>query len=214
MRGLGLGRDGPLTVLAVGCHADDLEIGCAGAVLQLAERGGLAEVWWVVLSGTAGRAEEAGAAAGELLADVPHRVLVEDFPESFMPWEGARVKRFFESLKARVDPDLVLTHQRADLHQDHRLAAELALNTFRDHLVLGFEIPKFDGDMGAPNAFMALSEAVAARKLDLLGRHFASQQGKGWYDPQVFRGLMRLRGMECNAPSGFAEAFYAHKLAL
>ena len=212
--GLGLGEAGPLSLLAVGCHADDLEIGCGGTVLDLASRGALAKVWWVVLSGAGERAGEARAAAEELLAEVPHEVLVQGFRESFMPWEGERVKAFFESLREQVDPDAILTHQRDDLHQDHRLAAELALNTFRDHLILGFEIPKYDGDLGAPNAYVPLSAPAAERKIDLLGRHFASQRGKQWYDAAVFRGLMRLRGMECNAPSGYAEAFYARKIVL
>ncbi len=203
-----------MTLLAVGCHADDLEIGCAGAVLELAARGALAEVWWVVLSGSDGRADEARVAAADLLDGIPHTVIVEGFRESFMPWQAERVKTFFESLRSQVEPGLVLTHQRADLHQDHRLAAELALNTFRDHLLLGFEIPKYDGDMGAPNAYMRLSAEVADRKLELLARHFASQQDRPWYDEEVFRGLLRIRGMECNSPSGYAEAFYASKVVL
>ena len=212
--GLGLGEEGPLTLLAVGCHADDLEIGCGGAVLDLASRGALAKVVWVVLSGAGERADEARAAASELLSDVPHEVLVQGFRESFMPWEGERVKVFFESLKDHVDPDVILTHQRDDLHQDHRLAAELALNTFRNHLILGFEVPKYDGDLGSPNAYLRLSAEVVERKVDLLSRHFASQRDRHWYDGELFRGLMRLRGMECNSPSGYAEAFYARKLVL
>jgi LmbE family N-acetylglucosaminyl deacetylase len=124
------------------------------------------------------------------------------------------VKTLLDSLRGRVHPALVLPHQRADLHQAHRRAAQLALNTFRNHLLLGFEIPKYDGDMGAPNAYMRLSAEVVDRKIELLERHFASQQDRHWYDQEVFRGLLRVRGMECNAPSGYAEGFYASKLVL
>ena len=128
--------------------------------------------------------------------------------DGYLPYEASEVKDTFEALKARVDPDLVLTHTRDDLHQDHRLVCDLTWNTFRDHLVLEYEIPKYDGDLGRPNAFVALEDDVVARKLELLEAHFGSQRSKDWFDDGVFRGLMRLRGMECRSPSGYAEAIH------
>jgi LmbE family N-acetylglucosaminyl deacetylase len=136
------------------------------------------------------------------------------FRDGYLPYEGAAVKDVFESLKPRLAPQLVLTHARDDFHQDHRLVCELTWNTFRDHLVLEYEIPKYDGDLGRPNAYVPLPEELVEAKLELLGKHFATQRVKHWYDPEIFRGLMRLRGMECRSDSGYAEAFTARKMAI
>ena len=130
-----------------------------------------------------------------------------------MPYHGEAVKEVFEALK-RVEPDLVLTHTRDDLHQDHRLACELTWNTFRDHLILEYEVPKWDGDLGRPNLYVPLGDDVVADKLELVLRHFPTQSAKHWYDAETFRGLMRLRGLECASPSRYAEAFYAAKVVL
>ncbi len=127
---------------------------------------------------------------------------------------GAEVKDYFERLKGELSPDVVFTHQRADLHQDHRLVSELTWNTFRNHLVLEYEIPKYDGDIGSPNVFVPLSESVSARKIDALLEHFASQRDKRWFTRDLFEASLRLRGMESNSPSGHAEAFYCRKLVL
>ena len=199
-----------LSILAIGAHSDDIEIGCGGTLLRLASEVGELELTWVVLSARDGRAEEARAGAAAFGAS---SVEIEDFEDAFFKY-GREVKQHFEGLKQRVSPDLVLTHHGSDLHQDHRLVAELTWNTFRDHLVLEYEIPKYDGDLGRPNVFVPLAEELARRKVDALLSSFPSQAGKPWFDESLFRALLRLRGMECRSPSGLAEAFYARKLVL
>ena len=202
-------------VLAIGAHPDDIEIGCAGTILTLIEQGAVAEIRWVVLSGENERAEEARRSAEMLLGGVSRsEVVVCDFPDGYFPYEGRSVKNFFEDLKSDVSPDIVFTHQRADLHQDHRVTCELTWNTFRDHLILEYEVPKYDGDMSAPNAFVPLSERLSRRKIDHLMSHFDSQHSKRWFEEDLFSGLLRLRGMECNSPSSFAEAFFCRKAML
>lgn len=199
-------------VLAVGCHADDLEIGCGGTLLTLIRERSALEVTWVVLGAEGERAAEARASADRFLEGAARsEVVIHPFRDGFMPYRGEEVKEAFEDLK-RVNPDLVLTHTRADLHQDHRLACELTWNTFRDHLVLEYEIPKVDGDLGSPNLFVPLREELAREKVDRILESFGSQRGKHWFDAEVFLGLMRLRGVECRSPSGYAEAFYGRKL--
>jgi LmbE family N-acetylglucosaminyl deacetylase len=214
---LDLGAVGrPLRILAVGCHSDDIEIGCAGGLMQLSARPGNLELTWVVLAaGDPRRAEEAERSARGLLApSVEPRVVLGSFRDGFLPYRGYEVKDLFERLKDEIDPDLILTHQRHDLHQDHRLACELTWNTFRDHLILEYEVPKYDGDMGAPNLYVPLSREDAERKVGHLMAHFASQRSKAWFTEDLFFGLMRIRGMECRSPSGLAEAFYARKVVL
>ena len=214
---LAIGRPeaAPRRVLAIGAHSDDIEIGCGGTLLKLIEREAVAEVRWVVLSGDNGRAEEARTSAEALLDGVPRsEVVVRDFPDGFFPYEGQRIKNFFEELKADFSPDVVFTHQRADLHQDHRLSCELTWNTFRDHLILEYEVPKYDGDMSAPNAFVPLEERLQRRKIDHLMSHFGSQRSKRWFGEDVFSSLLRLRGMECNSPSSYAEASFCRKAVL
>jgi LmbE family N-acetylglucosaminyl deacetylase len=214
---LHIGRNGtgPAKVLAVGAHPDDIEIGCAGTLLKLIEQEAISEVRWVVLSGTGERAEEARRSAEELLHGVPaSEVVVRDFPDGFFPYEGQRIKDYFESLKADFSPDVVFTHQRADLHQDHRLSCELTWNTFRDHLILEYEVPKYDGDMSAPNAFVPIEERLQQRKIEHLMSHFGSQLSKRWFREELFSSLLRLRGMECNSPSSYAEAFFCRKAVL
>jgi LmbE family N-acetylglucosaminyl deacetylase len=213
---LGLRAAEPLRrVLAIGCHADDIEIGCGGTLLTLTRAIPGLEVDWIVLAAAGERAAEARASAEEFLAaSNAARIDVYGFRDGFLPYQGSEVKELFEELKGRVDPQLVLTHCRDDLHQDHRLACELTWNTFRDHLILEYEIPKFDGDLGRPNLFAPLTAAVAEEKIALLERHFPSQVGKHWFDGDLFRGLMRLRGMEAVAPERFAEAFTGRKVAL
>ena len=206
---LGRGRE-QLRVLAIGAPSDDIEIGCGGTLLRLASEVQQLDLTWVVLSAEGSRADEARAGAEAFGATT---VEVEAYEDAFFKY-GREVKEHFEGLKARVAPDLVLTHHGSDLHQDHRLVAELTWNTFRDHLILEYEIPKYDGDLGAPNVFVQLDEEIARRKLEALQRCFPSQAGKPWFTDDVFRGLLALRGMESRAPSGFAEAFYGRKLAV
>ncbi len=199
-------------VLAIGCHADDIEIGCGGTLLSLIRSTPQLDVTWVVLAARDVREAEATESAQAFLADARGRdVRVLGHEESFLPYRGAEVKDSFEQLKA-IEPDLVLTHARDDLHQDHRLACELTWNTFRDHLILEYEIPKYDGDFGVPNVFVPLEEEFVDEKLRLLGKHFRSQSSKHWFDDELFRGLMRLRGME--SATRYAEAFTCRKLSL
>jgi LmbE family N-acetylglucosaminyl deacetylase len=206
--------DQPLRLLAVGAHADDIEIGCGGTILRLAAGYPGLSVDWVVCSADGARREEAEAGAEAFLDGVAdRRVEMGSFRDGFFPYSGGAVKEFFEGLKDRR-PDLILTHQRSDLHQDHRLVCELTWNTFRDHLILEFEVPKYDGDLGAPGAFVHLPEEIARRKVDALVGAYGSQREKRWFTEDMFLGLMRLRGMESNSPSGYAEAFYARKTVI
>jgi LmbE family N-acetylglucosaminyl deacetylase len=206
----------PPRVLVVGCHADDIEIGCGGTMLELVARHPDAEVTWLVLSGDGARAGEASASAAAFLGGLSTepQILVESFRDGFLPYLGPVVKDRFEELKGTVEPDVILTHTRNDLHQDHRLACELTWNTFRNHLILEYEIPKWDGDLQPTNVFVPLDEATAQRKVDLLLDHFETQRDRHWFTRDVFVGLMRLRGLECNAPSGYAEGFHARKVVV
>jgi LmbE family N-acetylglucosaminyl deacetylase len=215
MRSLPLGRPGdPVRrLLVIGAHSDDAEIGCGGTVLRLLAGRPSLDVTWVVLAAAGERETEARTSAEALLAGAGSaRIVVGGLRDGYLPYLGPAVKDLFEGLKGEVDPELILTHSREDLHQDHRLACELTWNTWRDHLILEYEIPKWDGDLGAPNVFVPLDEETAAAKVGHLMEHFASQRSKRWFTSDVFEGLMRLRGVECGAR--FAEAFYGRKLAL
>jgi LmbE family N-acetylglucosaminyl deacetylase len=212
---LGQAERRPRRILVLGAHSDDIEIGCGGTILQLASGAPEVEVCWVVLSGSSERAAEARASADDFLEAVAHRTVhISDFRDGFFPYQGSEIKEFLENLKQGFSPDLVLTHQRADLHQDHRLVADLTWNTFRDHLILEYEIPKYDGDLGAPNVFVRLTKEIARRKVDLLLRGFPSQRTRRWFTEDVFLALLRLRGMESNAPDGYAEGFYGRKVII
>ena len=206
---------GPLTILALGAHADDVEIGCGGTLLRLAQNYPDATVHWVVLSADGIRADEARLSATAFLEGyASSRIIVESFRDGFFPYTGGDVKAFFEELKGDVAPDLIFTHQRLDLHQDHRIVSELTWNTFRNHLILEYEIPKYDGDLGAPNVFIPLSVEISKQKIDSILTHFATQLGKHWLTEDLLLALLRLRGMESNSPSKRAEAFYCRKLVL
>src|SRR5208283_1425053 len=203
-----------LKILCVGAHSDDIEIGCGGTILRLAEQHPGSVFHWVVFSANGVRAAEARRAAELFVGATALRgPLLKTFRDGFMPFVGAEVKAVFEELKA-VSPDLIFTHNRKDAHQDHRLIAELTWNTFRDHLILEYEIPKYDGDMGQPCVFVPLEMEVCQRKVRYIMDAFQSQRHKRWFQPETFLSLMRLRGMECNAASGYAEAFYCRKLVL
>jgi LmbE family N-acetylglucosaminyl deacetylase len=205
----------PLRVLCLGAHSDDIEIGCGGTVLRLAASVPGAEFTWIVLSGAGARAHEARRGAALFLrAAACSRVVVKDFRDGFFPYVGASIKEYFEQLKLEPAPDVIFTHYRGDRHQDHRLVSELTWSTFRDHLILEYEIPKYDGDLGAPNCYVPLDDATCREKTSHLLDVFATQRERPWFTEETFRGLMRLRGVECGAPAGYAEAFYAHKLVL
>jgi LmbE family N-acetylglucosaminyl deacetylase len=204
----------PLTVLCLGAHSDDIEIGCGGTVLRLAAQHPGAVFHWVVFSAIGVRETEARRAAALFVS--PNALkgpLLKTFPDGFMPFVGAEVKQVFEELKA-VSPDLIFTHNSQDAHQDHRLLAELTWNTFRNHLILEYEIPKYDGDMGRPSVFVPLESQVCEKKVQYLMDAFQSQHSKHWFQENTFLALLRLRGMECNAQSGYAEAFYCRKVVL
>jgi LmbE family N-acetylglucosaminyl deacetylase len=204
-----------LRVMCVGAHSDDIEIGCGGLLLRLIQDFSRIEIDWVVFSGGAARAREAKSSAAMFLKGARHtRVTLFRFHDGFFPYQGPAIKAAFERLKRRPSPDLILTHYREDRHQDHRLLSDLTWNTFRAHWILEYEIPKFDGDLGVPNCFMPLDADVCALKMQNLRTAFRSQRDKHWFTDETFMGLMRLRGMECRAPSGYAEAFYSRKLVL
>ena len=203
------------TVLALGSHSDDIELGCGGTLLHLSERYPELNVVWVVLSATPQRAAEARESADEFLgATTSRRVIVEDFRDGFFPYEGGAIKEFFEWLKSQVEPDIVLTHRRADSHQDHRFVCELTWNTFRDNMILEYEIPKYDGELSSPNLYLPISRDVADRKVETILRCFGSQRSRHWFTEDLFMAMLRLRGMEANSPTQLAEAFTCRKLTI
>lgn len=204
----------PLKILCLGSHSDDIEIGCGGAILRLLSSNSNLEVTWVVFSSNKEREQEARKSAELFLKHAKSReIIVHAYRDGFFPFDGAQIKDSFEGLK-RVSPDLIFTHRRNDAHQDHRMVAELTWNTFRNHLVLEYEIPKYDGDLGNPNLFVPLETEIYEQKVRYLMEVFGSQRNKHWFEEETFLSLMRLRGMECNAPSGYAEGFYSRKLVL
>ena len=203
---------GRLSVLCLGAHGDDIEIGCGGALLRWLKEYTRAQVTWVVASATATRAQEIRNSAQALARGAGRLDLVlGDFRDAHLPAEFLRVKSFIGALQNRVRPDVILTHRLEDRHQDHRLLAELTWQTWRDHLILEYEVPKYEGDLGQPNVYVPLTEAQARRKAAHVVRHFASQRSKGWFDEENFLALMRVRGLECRSRSGFAEGFTVRK---
>ncbi|MBX3429785.1 MAG: PIG-L family deacetylase [Hyphomonadaceae bacterium] len=214
MLALDLARPGKtLRVLALGAHSDDIEIGAGGAILSWIASGAEVSVEWCALSAPGERADEARASALEFLSGAARAdIHLGQFRDGYFPAERTAVKDWVEGLKRLEKPDVVLCHQRNDAHQDHRMVCELAWNTFRDHLILEYEIPKWDGDLGQPNVYVPLSEDVLAKKIELLHKHFGTQRSKAWFDDETFRGLARLRGVECR--ERYAEAFFARKLLL
>jgi LmbE family N-acetylglucosaminyl deacetylase len=203
------------TILCLGAHSDDIEIGCGGTLMKLlVERSGL-DVHWVVFSADGVRAAEANASADAILASAASkRIVLHSFPDTCFPFVGMEIKERFRQLQSEVSPDLIFTHRLEDRHQDHRLLAELTWNAFRNQLILEYEIPKYEGDLGAPNFFVPLDEQLCQRKCNHVVQHFPSQQQKPWFTADTFRSLMRIRGVESNAPGGFAEGFYCRKLVL
>jgi LmbE family N-acetylglucosaminyl deacetylase len=211
---LSRGTPGKLKILCVGSHSDDIEIGCGGTILSLLEQNPDSVVHWVVFSATGIRRKEALQSAELFAGSHLKEPILKTFQDGFMPYCGAEVKSVFENDLKGLSPDLILTHSGRDAHQDHRLISELTWNTFRDHLILEYEIPKYDGDLAQPSVFVPLTAEVCDRKLSYLMEAFKSQQTKRWFEKETFLSLMRLRGMECNAPSRYAEAFYCRKLQL
>jgi LmbE family N-acetylglucosaminyl deacetylase len=216
MLSLDLARPGKcLSVLCLGAHSDDIEIGAGGAILHWIASGVRLEAHWCVLSGAGERTAEAKASAAAFLTGAASvKVEFAFFKDSFFPYQGGELKDWFAGLKSRVNPDIILTHRRDDAHQDHREVCQLTWNAFRDHLILEYEIPKWDGDLGQPNGYIPLKAEVVERKIELLIAHFGTQRSKDWFDAETFRGLGRLRGVECRAPEGYAEAFVLRKFRL
>ena len=205
----------PLNVLFLGAHSDDIEIGCGGTILNLLAARKEVHCHWVVLSSDAQREAEARKSAAEFLKGAKRgEVAVKQFRNGYFPFVGDTIKDYFEELKKAFTPDLVFTHYRSDRHQDHRVVSDLTWNTFRNHVILEYEIPKYDGDLGSPNLFVALTDAECREKIRILQSAFTSQRDKHWFEDDTFRALMRLRGMESCSPSAHAEAFYARKLVL
>lgn len=204
-----------LTVLCLGAHSDDIEIGCGGTILRLLKSFPSARFHWIVFSSNRVRRKEAHRSADLFLKGAKSKqIAVRSYRDGFFPYQGARIKEEFERLKKRLIPDLIFTHYRHDLHQDHRLLNELTWNTFRNHLILEYEIPKYDGDLGSPNVFVPLEESVCRQKAELLDHAFQTQRTKHWFSEGTFFALMRLRGVETNSPTRFAEAFYGRKINL
>jgi len=205
-----------LSVLCLGAHSDDIEIGAGGALLHWIAEGIRLDVVWAVLIAGGDRAAEATASAAAFLEGAESRdIRLGRFEDAYSPYQGAQIKAWLSALKGEIDaPDVILTHRREDSHQDHRQVNQLTWNLFRDHLILEYEIPKWDGDLSRPNAYVPLSREVLDRKIDLLHTHFATQRSKDWFDDETFRGLARIRGMECRAPEGYAEAFHMPKVRL
>lgn len=200
------------TVLCLGAHCDDIEIGCGGTILRLVTEHPETEVYWVVFSSNATRAAEAHVSADKFLRGVRNKkVLIEEFKNGFFPYIGSSIKEYFEKLKDTVAPDIVFTHYRGDFHQDHRLISELTWNTFRNHLILEYEIAKYDGDLGSPNLFVPLFKTVCSQKINYITSCFKTQKEKHWFTDDTFYAMMRLRGIESNSSSGYAEAFYSRK---
>lgn len=204
-----------LRILCLGAHADDIEIGAGGTILGLIGGGVKLEAYWCVMSATAERAAETRRSAADFLAGAASATVeVCGFEDSYFPSQSREIKAFLLALRDRVEPDVIFTHSRYDAHQDHRELNALTTNVFRDHFVLEYEIPKWDGDITERNAYVPLPPGVIDRKIDLLMEHFATQRSKDWFHADVFRGIARMRGMECRSPSLFAEAFTVRKMAL
>lgn len=204
--------DEAIRLLCLGAHSDDIEIGCGGTLLLLKEAFPRLKFHWVVFSGGGVRGQEAAKAAELFTSGSQKQIVLKDFRDGFLPYNAAQVKNLFEEMKSEVDPDVIFTQWGGDAHQDHRLLSELTWNTFRNHVILEYEVPKYDGDIGRPNFFVPLKAPLYEQKIDHLFTAFESQRSKKWFDRETFRGLMRLRGMECNSPSGYAEAFHARKV--
>lgn len=200
-------------ILCLGSHCDDIEIGCGGTILKLIENYQHLVIYWVVFSSNEPRAEEAIASASLFLKEIQtKKIIIKSFRDGFLPFQGIEVKECFEQLKEEFSPDIVFTHHRDDRHQDHRLISELTWNTFRNHLILEYEIPKYDGDLGIPNFFVHLNEVVCRRKIQYILDAFPTQNNKQWFTEDTFRSLLRIRGIESNSPSKYAEAFYCRKI--
>ena len=202
-----------LKVLCIGAHSDDIEIGCRGSIFRISEEF-KTEITWVILSGDENRKNEAMRSAKKFLEKSTNQeIVIKSFKESYFPYIGDQIKDFFEELK-KVSPDIIFTHCRHDLHLDHRLISELTWNTFRNHFILEYEIPKYDGDLLDPNFYINLNKEICENKISLIISEFKTQSSKSWFDKEIFWGILRMRGLESNSPSKYAEAFYSRKITI
>jgi LmbE family N-acetylglucosaminyl deacetylase len=212
---ISLNNDSPIKILCLGAHCDDIEIGCGGTIIKLVRTLPDVEIRWVVFSSDDRRGKEALKSSKDFLKDVKKKKIeINKFRNSFFPYHGAEIKEHFEKLKQEYNPDIIFTHYRKDLHQDHRLISELTWNSFRDHLILEYEIPKYDGDLGSPNFFVCLDDVICRIKTDKILEYFRSQHDKRWFTRDTFLSLLRLRGVESNAKEKYAEGFYCRKLII
>jgi LmbE family N-acetylglucosaminyl deacetylase len=204
-----------INLLCLGAHCDDIEIGCGGTILKLAESFKINSFFWVTFCSNQERAKEANNSANLFLEKVTNKqIIIKDFRDGFLPYIGYEVKEYFESLKKQIQPDIIFTHYRHDLHQDHRLICELTWNTFRGNFILEYEIPKYDSDLGSPNSFVILDEEFAKKKVDIILENFKSQNTKEWFSRETLYSLLKLRAVETNAANNYAEAFYCRKSIL
>lgn len=208
-------KDRPLEILCLGAHSDDIEIGCGGTILKLLEEEHNSNIHWIVFSSNEERADEARNSAELFLSNTKNKnIIIKNYRDAFFPYIGGEIKSYFEELKQSVDPDLIFTHYRMDLHQDHRLISELTWNTFRHHLILEYEVIKYDGDLGSPNFFVQLNKKICDMKINYIFQCFETQGKRSWFTEDAFRSIMRIRGIESNAPDKYAEAFYCRKMVL
>ena len=207
-------RDSSLKILCLGAHSDDIEIGCGGTIMKLLQTFSNVDLLWVVFSADERRKEEALKSASLLLVKAFNKeIRIHNFRDSFFPYQGSDIKESFEDMKA-FNPDLIFTHQNSDLHQDHNQISKLTYNTFRNHLILEYEIPKYDGDLGSPNIFSPIDQKICNQKIELLFDCFKSQKNHQWFSDSTFQAILRLRGIEANSPTGYAEAFYCRKIVI
>lgn len=208
-------KDVAIKILCLGAHSDDIEIGCGGTILRLLEEVEKVEVKWIVFSANDKRDEESEKSAKMFLGKARRKnLIVKHFRESYFPYIGAEIKNYLEEIKKEFTPDIIFTHYRYDLHQDHRLISELTWNTFRDHLILEYEIIKYDGDLGSPNLFIHLDKEICSKKIEYILKSFKTQGTRKWFTKDAFLSILRLRGVESNAPNMYAEAFYCRKMII
>lgn len=208
-----LQNSNPIEILCLGSHCDDIEIGAGATLLKLFQNHNIGKVTWIVLASNEIRKGEAVKSAEQFLSDVDQKeIVIKSFRDGFFPYQGAEIKEYFELLKKETDPDLIFTHYRNDRHQDHRIISDLTWNTWRNHFILEYEIPKYDGDLGIPNFYVELNEQLIKKKNKIIVESFHSQNSKHWFDETAFSALPRLRGME--SATEFAEAFYVRKFVM
>ncbi len=204
-----------LIVLCLGAHCDDIEIGCGGTILQLLKNNPNAEIHWYVFSSNEVREKEARLSASKFLSESKYsNIKILNFRNGYFPYVGAEIKDYFEKIKQQINPDIIFTHFRGDLHQDHKTLGELTWNTFRDHLIFEYEIPKYDGDMGSPNVFVTINNEECIKKSEYIYDSFISQRDKHWFTKDTILSIMRLRGVEAASPTAFAEAFFSKKTTI